>query len=209
MGVGGHFSIQAVGVLNESCQGLRRVLGTPYVAVGGQTAAGGADLDPVHAHGDDGPHGLKDLMGIVSPDPHGVEMPRRRRDRQSAGQDAWSVEASRVDGLLQGQGHAEHVGTVPDGRHPAPQGAAGVVGGLDDGLDGALVRQGGDAVRLHVHDEVYVGIDEAGEQRGRTQVDDFGVARYGKAVAGSDGMDPVAIHQDQTIGDRGFALPAE
>ena len=209
VGVGGDPSAQAVGVPDEGRQRLGRILGAPHVAVRGQSAAGRADLDPVHTHRDHRAHGLQNLLRAVRADPHVVEVPRRRGDGQAAGKYARPVQVAPVDGPLQRQGHAEHVGAVPNGRHPAPQGASGVPGGLDDGLDGALARQGRDAVLPRVHDEMYVGVDEAGEQRGRTQVDDLRVTGNGKVLAGTDGLDPVAVHQNQSVGNRRFALPVD
>ena len=207
VGVGGDLPSETMGVLDEGRQRLRRILGTANVAVGGQTSTGRAHLDPVHPHGDHRAHGLQHLLLAVRADPHVVKVSRRRGDGQSASENARTFELTRVDGPLQRQRYAEHVGAVPHGRHAAPQGATGVAGGLDHRLHGALARQGGYAVLLRVHDEMHVGIDETGEEGGRTQIDDFRVAGNKKAIAGTDGFYPIAVQQDQPIGNRNSTLP--
>ncbi len=207
MSVRCHTAAPHVGFVDQRLHLLQRILRCAHRPLFRQNPGGGDHLDHICSVLDVEPHLLADLIDAVGDAGEVVELQIRgepgyvgvaagRADGQTGHLQSRANDLAGIDGLAQGDVDEFDGADVAAGGETGHQGAAGVDMGRDGDVDGRLAEQPL-VVVARLRGDVCVGVDQAGQDSGVTQVEDGGALRHGDV--GFDRLDAVPLDQDVLV----------
>ena len=195
VGVRGHLAAEAVGVGDESLHFFKRELGGIGVVALGEHAAGGADLDEIGTVLDVLPHHVLhsgNAVGYAVADRVVLEWEQilvavsaGDADERAADLHVRSGDLAGVDGVAQVDIDKVVGAHVADGGEARHQSGAGV-GDTVDGLLCGSRRDFAERIKVSVHGEVGVHVNEAGQDGERGEIEDRVRRLGGNGGRGSD-----------------------